>query len=216
MSPDASKPVRAGELTPIEKYYRWHARIYDATRWTFLFGRTAILADLAVMTKPVRILEVGCGTGKNLARLGRLFPHAAITGLDLSEPMLAVARRKTARFGSRFGFLRRAYDAPLGDRAGYDLVLFSYALSMFNPGFETAIQAAAADLAPGGYVAVVDFHATPFPAFERWMALNHVRMNAQLRPLLQAQFTPEMDRVDHAYGGVWQYLTFIGRKTPGR
>jgi len=212
MSSGASSPASAAKLTPIEKYYRLHARIYDVTRWTFLFGRMAILADLAAMAKPVRILEVGCGTGKNLARLCQLFPQAAVTGLDLSEPMLAVARRKTARFGSRVGFLHRAYAAPLGDPAGYDLVLFSYALSMFNPGFETAIAAAAVDLAPGGFIAVVDFHATRFPFFERWMGVNHVRMNAQLRPRLQAQFTPQMDRVDHAYGGVWQYLTFIGRK----
>lgn len=216
MSTGATRPAPAAKLTPIEKYYRLHARIYDATRWTFLFGRTAILVDIAALTKPVRILEVGCGTGKNLASLCQRFPQAAITGLDLSEQMLAVARRKTAHYGSRVGFLHRAYDAPLGDLAGYDLILFSYALSMFNPGFETAIQAAAADLAPGGYLAVVDFHATRFPAFERWMGVNHVRMNAQLRPLLQAQFTPQLDRVDHAYGGVWQYLTFIGRKKAAR
>ncbi len=212
MSHSSSNAAPAGKLTPIEKYYRLHARIYDATRWTFLFGRTAILADIAIRQKPVRILEVGCGTGKNLVSLGRRFPQAAITGLDLAEPMLEVARRKTAHLGSRVGLLHRSYNAPVGDLAGYDLVLFSYALSMFNPGFETAIRAAAADLVPGGCIAVVDFHATRFALFERWMGVNHVRMNAQLRPCLQELFVPVLDRVDHAYGGVWQYLTFIGRK----
>jgi S-adenosylmethionine-diacylgycerolhomoserine-N-methlytransferase len=202
----------SGKRGSVENYYRWHARIYDATRWTFLFGRSAILADVAGLTTPVRILEVGCGTGRNLAGLCRRFPNAAITGLDLSAPMLDVARRKLARFGSRVGFLHRAYDAPLGDLTGYDLVLFSYALSMFNPGFETAIRAAAADLAPGGCIAVVDFHATRFRVFERWMGVNHVRMNGQLRPLLQSSFQPQLDRVEHAYGGVWQYMTFVGRK----
>ena len=212
MMPATAKPAGTGKPTAIENYYRFHARVYDATRWTFLFGRTGILTEVAARATPGRILEVGCGTGKNLANLGRQFPLATITGLDLSEQMLAVARRKIAGPSSRFNLLHRAYDAPLGDPAGYDLVLFSYALSMFNPGFETAIQAAAADLAPGGIVAVVDFHATRFSWFERWMGVNHVRMNAQLRPLLQSQFTPLLDRVDNAYGGVWQYLTFIGRK----
>lgn len=212
MTPVTAKPAGTGKPTAIENYYRFHAHVYDATRWTFLFGRTTILTEVAARATPRRILEVGCGTGKNLANLGRQFPQATITGLDLSEQMLAVARRKIAGPSSRFNLLHRAYDAPLGDPAGYDLVLFSYALSMFNPGFETAIQAAAADLAPGGIVAVVDFHATRFSWFERWMGVNHVRMNAQLRPLLQSQFTPLLDRVDNAYGGVWQYLTFIGRK----
>lgn len=209
-SANAGEPAK--KLSPIEKYYRLHARIYDSTRWSFLFGRTAILADVAAIAKPVRILEVGCGTGKNLLSLGKKFPNAAITGLDLSAPMLVVARRKTAVFGSRVALLHQAYDAPLGDLTGYDLVLFSYALTMFNPGYEAAIQAAAADLAPGGLIAVVDFHASPFPMFERWMGVNHVRMNGQLRPLLQAQFEPKLDRLDFAYGGVWQYLTFIGQK----
>lgn len=207
-----SSRLRPGKPTPIENYYRLHARIYDATRWSFLFGRTAILEQIAAVITPVRILEVGCGTGKNLAGLCRRFPHAAITGLDLSAPMLDVARRKLAAYGSRVGFLHRAYDAPIDDLTGYDLVLFSYALSMFNPGFERAIQAAALDLAPGGCIAVVDFHTTRFPWFERWMGVNHVRMNGQLRPLLQAQFDPQLDCVDDAYLGVWQYLNFIGRK----
>jgi len=33
-----------------------------------------------------------------------------------------------------------------------------------------------------------------------------------LRPLLQSRFEPEINRVDAAYGGVWQYLTFVGKK----
>ena len=212
MSGVFSQPAGAEPRSPIENYYRLHARIYDATRWSFLFGRTAILGDLATRIKPARILEAGCGTGRNLTRLCERFPQAEITGVDLSATMLAVARRKTAAFGSRVELRHRAYDAPREETGGCDLVLFSYALSMFNPGFETAILEAAADLAPGGRVAVVDFHATRFRWFERWMAVNHVRMNGQLRPLLQALFEPEINRVDAAYGGVWQYLTFVGRK----
>jgi S-adenosylmethionine-diacylgycerolhomoserine-N-methlytransferase len=197
----------------IEGYYRLHARIYDATRWSFLFGRTAILDDIAAATPaPARILEVGCGTGRNLVNLAVRFPAATITGVDLSETMLAVARRKTARFRGRVHLVHRAYDAPLSDSADFDLVLFSYALSMFNPGFGMAIAAAHADLAEGGYIAAVDFHDTPVPAFAHWMAVNHVRMDGQLRDPLRARFTPVADRLHGAYGGVWRYLMFAGRK----
>jgi S-adenosylmethionine-diacylgycerolhomoserine-N-methlytransferase len=212
MSVVFTPPIRPGKAAPIETYYRWHARIYDATRWSFLFGRTAILTEAAAFVTPARILEVGCGTGRNLVHLGRQFPKAAITGVDLSDAMLEVARRKTAPFGCRVNLWHRSYDAPLLDANGYDLVLFSYALSMFNPGFETAIRAAAEDLAPGGCLAVVDFHATRFHFFERWMGVNHVRMNGQLRPLLQSLFVPQVNRINQAYGGGWEYLTFVGRK----
>ncbi len=199
--------------TAIERYYRLHSRIYDATRWSFLFGRTAILDDLALETTPARILEVGCGTGKNLAALAERFPQAAITGVDLSGTMLALARRKVERFGNRVRLEHRAYAASASEPATFDLVLFSYALSMFNPGYEAAIEAAHGDLAAGGHIAVVDFHDTPLPAFAAWMQVNHVRMEGHLRPKLRSLFTPVTDRLHGAYGGVWQYLLFVGRKT---
>ena len=214
MSTDAAVQSGTREQTSIEGYYRWHARIYDATRWSFLFGRTGILRKVAKLATPKRILEVGCGTGKNLVTLSRIFPQAQITGIDLSETMLDVARRKAAPLGERIQLLHGAYGvAKTGeDGATYDLILFSYALSMFNPGFEAAIATAHRDLAPGGHVAVVDFHDTRLPLFERWMGVNHVRMNGQLRPLLRDRFDARVDRLETAYGGVWRYLVFIGRK----
>jgi len=212
MNPDATQKSGTGGRSPIEGYYRLHSRVYDATRWSFLFGRTAILQEVAKVAQPKQILEVGCGTGKNLVNLCRLFPEAAVTGLDLSETMLAVARRKIAAPGLRVRLLHGAYSSAFQDVRPCELILFSYALSMFNPGFEEAIATARRDLAPGGCIAVVDFHDTRFPLFERWMGVNHVRMNRQLQPLLAAQFHSFTDRVQTAYGGVWRYFLFVGRK----
>ena len=200
------------ERASIESYYRWHARIYDATRWSFLFGRTAILREMARLATPARILEVGCGTGKNLVNLCRIFPRARVTGIDLSETMLDVARRKGAPCGSRIQLLHGAYGVAQTGVATYDLILFSYALSMFNPGFEDAIATAHRDLVTGGHVAVVDFHDTRFPLFARWMGVNHVRMDAQLRRPLLSHFEARVDRLEAAYGGVWRYLAFVGKK----
>ncbi len=201
------------ERASIEGYYRLHSKIYDATRWTFLFGRTAILREVAAIATPQRILEVGCGTGKNLINLCRVFPQAEITGVDLSETMLDLSRRKTGSFGSRVRLIHGAYGPAFESGAPYDLILFSYALTMFNPGFEEAIATAHRDLAVGGHIAVVDFHDTRFPIFERWMGVNHVRMNAQLQPLLDGSFTPRTEKVRTAYGFVWRYLLFVGRKS---
>ena len=199
--------------TAIERYYQLHSRIYDATRWSFLFGRNSVLNHIEAATAtPERILEVGCGTGKNLAPLAERFPKAQITGVDLSATMLKVARGKVERFGERVRLEHRAYGAPSSEPPAFDLVLFSYALSMFNPGYDTAIAAAHRDLAPGGYIAVVDFHDTPFPVFARWMRVNHVRMEGQLHPPLQAKFSPVTDQLLEAYGGMWRYLMFVGRK----
>lgn len=212
MNPDAAQKSGTRELSPIEGYYRLHSQFYDASRWSFLFGRTAILREAAAVTRPARILEVGCGTGKNLLNLCRLFPQAEILGVDLSETMLAVARRKTAPLGARIQLLHGAYGPAFQIDRPCDLILFSYALSMFNPGFEDAIAAAHHHLVPGGCIAVVDFHDTRFRLFERWMGVNHVRMNGQLQPALTALFESRVNRVQKAYGEVWRYLLFVGRK----
>lgn len=189
----------------LKGYYALHARIYDATRWTFLFGRERILRRSARIADPKRILEVGCGTGRNLKSLRRIFPNADITGVDLSADMLNVARRKT----DGVNLIQQAYDAPL--TGNFDLVLFSYALTMFNPGWEDALLAAKADLSPGGLLAIVDFSHTGSSFFRRWMGINHVRMEGHLWPESRASFEPMVDEIRAAYAGLWHYGMFIGR-----
>ena len=212
MNPNAAQNS-AREDSPLERYYRLHSQFYDATRWSFLFGRTAVLRAVAEVARPTNILEVGCGTGKNLVNLCRLFPGAEVTGVDLSATMLAVAGRKTAPLGPRIRLIHGAYGPAFDAGRPCDLILFSYALSMFNPGFVEAITTAQRDLTPGGHIAVVDFHDTQLPLFERWMGVNHVRMNGQLQPLLTAHFEARTNCLQSAYVGVWRYLLFVGRKT---
>lgn len=199
----------------LQRYYSLHSRIYDATRWSFLFGRGHLLRELGRRFCPVRILEVGCGTGVNLFRLGRMFPKARLTGIDTSASMLRVARRKLGCLGDRVELLEGYYDAASGIRPAPDLICFSYCLSMINPGVEKVVAAAAADLAPGGSLAVVDFHGSRHRWFRRWMQANHVRMDEHLLPVLKAGFYADMASVRTAYGGLWQYLLFLGRLRGG-
>ena len=190
----------------LQGYYALHSKIYDATRWSFLFGRERILQHVAAIDHPKRILEVGCGTGRNLQSLRRRFPSAEITGVDLSSDMLQVAQQKVRGVT----VLQQSYDKPVsGD---FDLVLCSYALTMFNPGWDTAIQAAAQDLREGGLMSVVDFSHSQSGMFRRWMGVNHVRMENHLWPLLRSEFTALVDSRHAAYAGLWHYGMFIGRK----
>ncbi len=197
-------------MSALVGYYRFHSKIYDATRWSFLFGRQGIIRHLQqVSPAPGRILEIGCGTGINLTALARAFPNAQLTGLDLSEDMLTRAAKRVAPLGDRVTLKHQMYDAPLS--AGeYDAVLFSYCLTMINPGWEAVLSHAARDLAPQGVIAVMDFHDTPFGFFRRWMGVNHVALNGHLLPALTAQFTPQLAKPCRAYGGVWRYFYFMG------
>lgn len=210
---DATTAPSPAAGAALQRYYQFHSHIYDATRWSFLFGREEVLLRVACVTTPRRILEVGCGTGRNLPGLRRRFPQAHITGVDLSGQMLAVAAKKVR--DDKTTLLQRSYSAPVHqDDSRFDLVLFSYALSMFNPGWEQAIDAAYEDLAAGGCIAVVDFSHSRFSWFRRWMGVNHVRMEGHLWPHLNRRFTPLLDERFSAYGGIWSYGIFIGRKQP--
>jgi len=197
---------------PVEGYYRWQSLIYDATRWSFLFGRSAILHETARHVCPNRILEIGCGTGRNLLELAKYFPNAQLAGLDVSADMLAIAEKKWVGEANRLRLIRRCYDQPI-EAGGFDLVLCSYALSMFNPGWEEAVECAWQDLAPGGYFAFVDFHQSRFPWFRKWMGVNHVRMDGHLLPTLEKRFEVVRAQRLQAYGGVWEYSLFLGRKS---
>jgi S-adenosylmethionine-diacylgycerolhomoserine-N-methlytransferase len=196
--------------SPLAEYYRWHARIYDATRWAFLFGRKRIIRLLPERRVPQRILEIGCGTGTNLVALAIAFPKAEIVGLDLSKAMLDRAGPKLEKYGPRITLLNRRYDKTVAGGMKFDLILLSYSLSMMNPGFDEVLQHCRADLSPQGTVAVVDFHDSRWAWFRHWMGLNHVRMEGQVLDQLRDGFVPLICKVQSAFGGLWRYVLFIG------
>ncbi len=192
----------------LQRFYRWHASIYDATRWSFLFGRQGLLTTVAKSKTPQRILEVGCGTGTTLRQMARLFPQAHLTGVDLSSDMLARARRKLAPWAERIELQQHIYSGASAEP--FDLIVFSYSLSMMNPGWENALLAARGDLSEGGVIAVVDFADSRSAVFRRWMARNHVRMEGHLLPVLNDHFHPMHSEQRRVYLGWWRYLMFIG------
>jgi len=81
------------------------------------------LADLCALylgSPPTSVLEVGCGTGRIYERLvPALIPASAYTGVDTSEAMLAIARRRHPE-----GNFRRGDAFELGCGGGaFDVVL---------------------------------------------------------------------------------------------
>jgi len=69
--------------------------------------------DLIRIT-PRRILDLGCATGLDLARLGERYPDAARIGLDLSEPLLARARDRLIPAGNPLRRLFAKSAPPVG------------------------------------------------------------------------------------------------------
>ncbi|MHB2170067.1 class I SAM-dependent methyltransferase [Alsobacter sp. R-9] len=135
-----------------EAYDRW-SRTYDATDNPMVHAATQIIAPLAADAGSLRVLEVGCGTGRNLAAFVAA-GAAFVAGCDLSQGMLAAARSRHA------GLLLVAADAttalPFADGAA-DLALFSLVLEHVED-LRPVVAEAARVLRPGGRLVIVEIH----------------------------------------------------------
>ncbi|TVQ99299.1 MAG: methyltransferase domain-containing protein [Deltaproteobacteria bacterium] len=191
-------------------YYRFHAPIYDLTRWTFLFHRRRAVEWTGLDGPPRRVLEVGCGTGINLVRLAHLWPHAEIVGVDLSGAMLARARARLAPFGDRVRLHEGAYGVDDTFTGWPDALLFSYSLTMMGEALPSVLDAARRDLAEGGRVIAVDFDDTPSRTFRHWMRANHVDVDGRVLRSLHDRFHTRRQETGQAFGGLWSTFLFAG------
>lgn len=169
----------------MDEVYRGQRHIYDLTRKYYLFGRDTLIAELNARAG-MRVLEVACGTGRNLAKIGKAWPGLRLFGLDISNEMLKSARAALgdeARLGQGDAC---AFDpcALLGEPA-FERIVLSYSLSMI-PDWEKALDHAASLLATGGALYVVDFgdlQGLPGPLqtlLRGWLAKFHVKPRAAL------------------------------------
>lgn len=174
-----------GHAALMDEVYRGQRHIYDFTRKYYLFGRDTLIAGLAA-TPGMRVLEVACGTGRNLAKIAKTWPGVRLFGLDISAEMLKSARESLGD-GARLGQGDAcAFDpwAVLGEPQ-FDRIVLSYSLSMI-PDWEGALDQAASLLEDGGALHVVDFGdltglPRPFAAGLRaWLAKFHVEPRAAL------------------------------------
>ncbi len=179
--------------TPVQRFYRRHARIYDLTRWAFLYGRRRAIELLALRPDSC-VLEIGCGTGLNFRRiLACLDPgKGRLAGLDFSEHMLRRATQRVAAAGYKNVALIQADAERLSLVERFDAVLFAYSLSMISD-WQAALDRAHEHLKPGGRLVIVDFGG--FESWgplgrlvRRWLQLHHVQTCRAYRPKLNELF----------------------------
>jgi S-adenosylmethionine-diacylgycerolhomoserine-N-methlytransferase len=186
---EAVRPAEAA--IRMNKMYRWQRYIYDMTRRYYLLGRDQLIDGLR--PKPgASVLEIGCGTGRNLVHTARHYPEAAIFGFDISTEMLTTAIAAIDRAG-----LARSVRVAHGDAthfdpakmfqvARFDHVMICYSLSMI-PDWQLVLDNALACLKPGGKLHIVDFgdqSGLPSVAGKlllRWLALFDVTPRNELR-----------------------------------
>ncbi len=174
----------------MDRIYRRQRHIYDFTRKYYLLGRDRMIRRLAPPPGS-RVLEIGCGTARNLVRAARAYPDVEFYGIDISTEMLDTARHIIVRKGLTAHIQVANADATRFDPAllfgvpGFSRIFISYSLSMI-PQWTAVLAQADALLLPGGELHVVDFgrqEKLPRPfkiALRAWLRLFHVHPRDEL------------------------------------
>lgn len=221
-------PKSANQADSLAAFYAPQADSYDRFRERLLHGREQLIGKLPLV-EGAHIVDLGGGTGRNIEYFGnRVSRIRNYDVVDLCEPMLERARKRSARYPQ----LRAIHaDAtrwkPAGDA---DIVILSYALTMI-PNWRAAIVNALSMLKSGGMLAVVDFYVAaenPLPGCSRhswltrrfwptWFGHDGVRLDSAQLPTLcgvlpTCELTETRASVPYLPFLRVPYYSFIGRK----
>ena len=209
----------------MDRLYRRQRHFYDVTRKHYLLGRDRLIDGLAPPAGG-RVLEIGCGTARNLVTAARAWPEAQFFGIDISAEMLDTARRVVGRAG-----LAARIELARGDATSFDpawlfgvpcfsRIFFSYSLSMI-PEWRAALAQALIWLPAGGELHIVDFGGqerlpdTARTLLRRWLKMFDVTPRDELAAELAALavHAGTVRRLERPHGGYAQYAVFHRRLT---
>lgn len=145
----------------MDKQYRYQRYVYDWSRKYYLLGRDSLLKEIKMGFND-NLLEIGCGTARNLRKLAYYYPNNQFYGVDASALMLESARKQLA--GSLYesqihlqqGLAEQLSLNHAPNAQGFDHILLSYVLSML-PQAAPTLQHIIGLVKPGGYLHIVDF-----------------------------------------------------------
>ena len=180
----------------MDRMYRHQRYFYDLTRKYYLLGRDKLIAKMDV--KPgENVLEVGCGTARNLIILANKYPQTNFFGLDASSEMLKTSQIKVDSKNIKNINLEVAladdftYQDTFGLTDPFDTIYFSYSISMI-PTWKESIANGLANLKSGRAIYIVDFYdQKDLPkvfqkVLQGWLKQFHVQFWGDLMPHLES------------------------------
>lgn len=129
-----------------------HLLSLDIDRW----WRRRVVAEVR-RDAPRQILDMATGTGDLAIELARRIPGAHVTGVDLSDRMLAQARRKVAARGlaDRIGLQQGDAEHPAAEVC-YDVATVAFGVRNFGD-LHAGLCGMARTIKPGGKVVILEF-----------------------------------------------------------
>ena len=202
----------------VRQRYNRLARFFVFFEWLFLLPpsiRARAVSRLEVRPGG-RVLEVGCGTGRNLASLLQAVgAEGRVYGVDLSEGMLAEAQALCARRAWHNVELIHADAVAYVLPEAVDGVIFSLSYAVI-PHHRAALRHAWQALRPGGYLVIMDarlpagFLGKLLHPFVVWTSRLTVLGNPDVRPWVELkELTDDVDYEERQFG---TYYICRGRK----
>ncbi len=101
---DIVTSFRNGGGVPYARYPRFHAVMAEDSGQSVLSSLQSHILPLVPgltdrLATGIRVLDVGCGSGRIMNRLAELFPASRFAGIDLSSEAIDVARRESSQAG---------------------------------------------------------------------------------------------------------------------
>jgi SAM-dependent methyltransferase len=201
---------RNGGGVPYEKFHRFHEVMAEDSGQSVVAAlEPHILPLVPGLVERLRVgidvLDVGCGSGRALNKLARLFPASRFEGRDISDEAIATARREAGEAGLPNVRFEVRDCTDLGASAAYDLITtFDAVHDQRDPA--AVLAAIARALRPDGLYLMQDIKASSH---------LHENLDHPLAPFLYTVSTMHCMTVSLAAGGAG-LGTMWGRQTARR
>jgi S-adenosylmethionine-diacylgycerolhomoserine-N-methlytransferase len=197
------KEINSKAFRNMDKMYRNQRYFYDLTRKYYLLGRDKLIAEMKVKADE-NVLEIGCGTARNLKILAQKYPQTNFFGLDASQEMLKTAHEKISdlkniklkvALADDFNY-KQTFDLA----SQFDSIFFSYSISMI-PTWRESIANALVNLKSGKSFYIVDFYdLKDLPVWfqkilQAWLKQFHVQFWNNLIPQLKTMETEGLGKL---------------------
>ena len=118
--------------------------------------------------RPALVLDVATGTGDFAIQACRMLPSASLTGVDLSEGMMQVGRRKVEQAGlaARIDFQREDCEALTFSDASFDAVTVAFGIRNFEH-LDRGLREMCRVLRPGGHLVILELSTPDRPPMKQ-------------------------------------------------
>ena len=196
----------------MNKVYQFQSSIYDLTRKFYLLGRDTLLQKIAA-TSPPSVLEIGCGTGRNLFKLynatKKQTPPPLLAGFDICDILLYQGEMRKRSRHSTIHFVcesAETFDYQNHYFPSFSAAFCSYSLSMI-PNTKATLETAHRNLTDKGLLYIIDFYDfNGWPAFvkrahDAWLNFFHVRYRSQMYEEIEKTSLFKIKEDSSLYGG---------------